>query len=51
MQAYILFTQKQEDRAAHVDLEEFLRPAGRDKRMKSDHRITIRGCRWFGHEI
>lgn len=58
MQAYIPFTEEQKDRAAHVDLEEFLRrrgetllSAGRGKRMKSDHSITIRGCRWFDHAV
>ena len=58
MQASIPFTEEQKDRAAHVDLEEFLRrrgetllSAGRGKRMKSDHSITIRGCRWFDHAV
>lgn len=58
MQAYIPFTEEQKDRAAHVDLEEFLRrrgetllSAGRGKRMKIDHSITIRGCRWFDHAV
>ena len=39
-----------------VDLEEFLRrrgekliTSGRDKRLASDHSITIRGCEWFDH--
>ena len=39
-----------------MDLEEFLRrrgekliTSGRDKRLASDHSITIRGCEWFDH--
>ena len=58
MSTYVHFTEEQKDRAAHVDLEEFLRrrgetllPSGQDKRMKNDHSITIRGCRWFDHAV
>ena len=53
---YIHFTQEQKDRAARTDLEEFLRsrgekllPSGRDKRLSSDHSVTIRGNHWFDH--
>ena len=56
MSKYIPFTTEQKERAASVDLEEFLRrrgekliASGRDKRLASDHSITIRGCEWFDH--
>jgi len=55
MSSYIHFTEEQKQRAAAVDLEEFLRcrgekllSSGREKRLASDHSITIRGCEWFG---
>ena len=44
---YIHFTEEQKNRAASVDLEEFLRMrgekltrSGREKRMTSDHSVT-----------
>ena len=56
MSQYIHFTDSQKEQAASVDLEEFLRrrgekliTSGRDKRLASDHSITIRGCEWFDH--
>ena len=56
MSKYIPFTTEQKERAASLDLEEFLRrrgekliTSGRDKRLASDHSITIRGCEWFDH--
>ena len=56
MSQYIHFTDSQKEQAASVDLEEFLRcrgekliASGRDKRLTSDHSITIRGCEWFDH--
>ena len=56
MPKFIPFTDAQKEQAASVDLEEFLRrrgekliPSGRDKRLASDHSITIRGCEWFDH--
>ena len=56
MSKFIPFTEEQKERAASVDLEEFLRcrgekliTSGRDKRLASDHSITIRGCEWFDH--
>ena len=56
MSKYIPFTTEQKERAASVDLEEFLRrrgekliTSGREKRLASDHSITIRGCEWFDH--
>ena len=54
---YIHFTEEQKLRANSVDLVEFLRrqgekliPAGRDKRLVSDHSITVRGNEWYDHE-
>lgn len=53
---YIHFTQEQKDLAARTDLEVFLwsrgeklLPSGRDKRLSSDHSVTIRGNHWFDH--
>lgn len=53
---YIHFTEEQKNRAASVDLEEFLRMrgekltrSGREKRMTSDHSVTIRGSEWYDH--
>ena len=53
---YIHFTDEQKQRAASVDLEAFLRSrgerlisSGRDKRLASDHSITIRGNEWYDH--
>ena len=50
---YIHFTEEQKLRANSVDLVEFLRrqgekliPSGRDKRLASDHSITVRGNEW-----
>ena len=54
MSSYIHFTEEQKQRAAAVDLEEFLRcrgekllSSGREKRLASDHSVTVRGneCR------
>ena len=54
---YIHFTDEQKLRANSVDLVEFLRRqgeklilSGRDKRLASDHSITIRGNEWYDHE-
>lgn len=51
---YIHFTEDQKLRANSVDLVEFLRrqgekliPSGRDKRLASDHSITVRGNEWY----
>ena len=56
MSTYIHFTEEQKERANSVDLEEFLRrqgetllSSGREKRLESDHSITIRGNEWFDH--
>lgn len=54
--AYIHFTDEQKQQAASVDLEAFLRcrgerliSSGKDKRLASDHSITIRGSEWYDH--
>ncbi|MFB0919407.1 MAG: hypothetical protein QMB62_00770, partial [Oscillospiraceae bacterium] len=56
MAQYIHFTDEQKRRANSVDLAELLRrrgekllPSGHDKRLESDHSITIRGNQWFDH--
>lgn len=56
MGTYIHFTEEQKQRANSVDLIEFLRrqgetllPSGREKRLKSNHSITVRGNEWFDH--
>ncbi len=53
---FIEFTPEQKERAASIDLEEFLLrqgekliKSGREKRLDSDHSITVRGCEWFDH--
>lgn len=53
---FIEFTPEQKERAATVDLEEFLLrqgekliKSGREKRLASDHSVTVRGCEWFDH--
>ena len=55
---YIPFTDEQKRRANSVDLEVFLfrrgeklLPSGHEKRMSSDHSVTIRGNAWFDHKI
>lgn len=56
MSGYIYFTDEQKERANSVDLVDFLQrqgekllPSGRDKRLDSDHSITVRGNRWYDH--
>ena len=53
---FIEFTPEQKERAATVDLEEFLLrqgekliKSGREKRLASDHSVTVNGCEWFNH--
>ena len=53
---YIHFTEEQKRFAASVDLVEFLRqrgekllPSGHEKRLDSDHSITVRGNEWYDH--
>lgn len=56
MGKYIHFTEEQKQQANHVDLEEFLLrngerllPSGREKRMASNHSVTICGSQWYDH--
>lgn len=58
MGIYIHFTEEQKQRANAVDLVEFLQrqgekllPSGRDKRLASDHSITVRGNEWYDHAL
>ena len=53
---FIEFTPEQKERAATIDLEEFLLrqgerllKSGREKRLASDHSVTVHGCEWFDH--
>ena len=57
MGTYIPLSAEEKERAASVDLAEFLRqrgeqllPSGREKRLASDRSITIRGSEWYDHE-
>lgn len=56
MGTYIHFTDAQKQRANSVDLVEFLKlqgetllPSGREKRLESNHSVTVRGNEWFDH--
>lgn len=56
MPGYVYFTEEQKQRANQVDLEDFLSRqgekllrSGREKRLVSDHSITVRGNRWYDH--
>lgn len=56
MTKYIHFTDEEKERANSVDLENFLLqqgekliPSGREKRLSSDHSITVRGNEWYDH--
>ena len=56
MGGYVYFTEEQKQRANRVDLEDFLSRqgerllrSGREKRLASDHSITVRGNRWYDH--
>ena len=56
MSGYVFLTDEQKERANSVDLVDFLQrqgekliPSGRDKRLASDHSITVRGNRWYDH--
>ncbi|MEA4816971.1 MAG: DUF3991 and toprim domain-containing protein [Lachnospiraceae bacterium] len=53
---YVYFTDEQKQRANAVDLEDFLirqgeklLRSGREKRLDSDHSITVRGNEWYDH--
>lgn len=56
MSEYIYFTDEQKQRANAVDLVDFLErqgekliKSGPEKRLASDHSITVRGNEWFDH--
>lgn len=58
MSAYIHFTDEQKYRANNVDLADFLNrrgekliASGREKRLASDHSITVRGNEWYDHAV
>ena len=53
---YIPFTQEQKEQAAATDLAAFLQSrgeklisSGREKRLASNHSVTIRGGEWYDH--
>lgn len=53
---YVYFTDEQKQLANAVDLEDFLTRqgekllrSGREKRLASDHSITVRGNEWYDH--
>ena len=56
MSGYVYFTEEQKQRANAVDLVYFLErqgekliKSGRDRRLESNHSITVRGNEWFDH--
>lgn len=56
MGKYVHYTQEEKERANRVNLEELLLrsgeellPSGREKRLGSNHSITIRGNCWYDH--
>lgn len=58
MSQYIHFTEEQKEQAASVDLESFLLhrgerliSSGHEKRLASDHSITVRGNEWYDHAV
>ena len=57
MGEFVYFTEEQKQRANAVDLEDYLLrrgekllPSGRDKRLATNHSVTIRGSEWFDHD-
>lgn len=53
---YIHFTEEQKRRAGEADLEQFLLcqgekllPSGHEKRLSSNHSVTVRGNYWYDH--
>ena len=55
---YVHFSDSQKQRAAAVDLEAFLLSRGerllregRDKRLASDHSVTVCGNEWYDHAV
>ncbi|WP_066460126.1 DUF3991 domain-containing protein [Anaerotruncus rubiinfantis] len=58
MGSYVHFTDEQKHRANNVDLVDFLSrqgekliASGREKRLVSDHSITVRGNEWYDHAV
>ena len=58
MGTYVHFTDEQKYRANNVDLADFLSrqgekliASGREKRLASDHSITVRGNEWYDHAV
>lgn len=58
MSQYIHFTEEQKEQAASVDLESFLLhrgekllSSGQEKRLASNHSITVRGNEWYDHAV
>ena len=58
MGSYVHFTDEQKYRANNVDLANFLSrqgekliASGREKRLASDHSITVRGNEWYDHAV
>ena len=58
MSQYIHFSEEQKEQAASVDLESFLLErgekliaSGREKRLASNHSITVRGNEWYDHAV
>lgn len=56
MSVYVHFTDEQKQRANNVDLVAFLEmkgekliKSGREKRLASDHSITVQGNEWYDH--
>lgn len=58
MGTYVHFTDEQKYHANNVDLADFLSrqgekliASGREKRLASDHSITVRGNEWYDHAV
>lgn len=58
MGTYVHFTDEQKYRANNIDLADFLSrqgekliASGREKRLASDHSITVRGNEWYDHAV
>ncbi|MDD4509872.1 MAG: DUF3991 and toprim domain-containing protein [Oscillospiraceae bacterium] len=58
MGTYVHFTDEQKYRANNVDLSDFLSrqgekliASGREKRLSSDHSITVHGNEWYDHAV
>lgn len=58
MGTYVHFTDEQKYRANNVDLVDFLSrqgekliASGREKRLSSDHSITVHGNEWYDHAV